>query len=208
MKLRSLLTLLVSFCIITSCRNGENKEDDLISPETESSYETNTPSGDRRQSSPASSSSTIEDNSNPGSGTTAIDDNINDSETSASVISQGKYIKEGAADPSCDCFCIDINFSANTELCLKEETIFITGRMSKGSDGVVNIYFVEPASGNTEGDDIPWNDFDKNTPIASITPTSNGQIELDWLGFSINGDLAMDYAIYGKKTLEGIYKKK
>jgi zinc D-Ala-D-Ala carboxypeptidase len=33
-------------------------------------------------------------------------------------------------------------------------------------------------------------------------------MELDWLGFTINGDLAMDYAIFGKKTLEGQYKKK
>jgi hypothetical protein len=30
---------------------------------------------------------------------------------------------------------------------------------------------------------------------------------LDWKGFSIDGELAVDYAIFGKKTLEGTYKK-
>jgi len=30
---------------------------------------------------------------------------------------------------------------------------------------------------------------------------------LDWKGFYIDGELAVDYAIYGKKTLEGTYKK-
>ncbi|UJH91104.1 hypothetical protein LZ575_21045 [Antarcticibacterium sp. 1MA-6-2] len=72
----------------------------------------------------------------------------------------------------------------------------------------INIYFIEPSARSSEGKDIPWKDFDKNSPIATIIPQNNGEIELDWLGFTVNGDLAMDYAIYGKKTLEGVYKKK
>ncbi|HSI71388.1 MAG TPA: hypothetical protein VK941_14220, partial [Gillisia sp.] len=93
------------------------------------------------------------------------------------------------------------------ELCLKEKSIFITARMSRGDEGTVNIFLVEPANRNTEGDDIPWKEFDTNVPIATISPSKNGEMELDWLGFTINGDLAIDYAIYGKKTLEGTYKK-
>lgn len=209
MKLRSTFPILLSFLIITSCRNEEQKEDDIISPETENTFETNDPSGNERISSPASSagsSQSVEKAEEPGSG--ANDVNSSNLETSARAISEGKYIKEGETDPSCACYCIDINFSANNELCLQDETIYINSRMSRGKDGLMNIYLMEAASRNTEGDDIPWDDFDKNTPIATITPIANGQIELDWLGFTINGDLAMDYAIYGKKTLEGIYKKK
>ena len=80
--------------------------------------------------------------------------------------------------------------------------------MAKSGNRVSNIFLVNPSAKNLEGKDMPWDKFDKNTPIATLTSKPNGEVEMDWLGFSINGDLAIDYAILGKKTLEGTYKKK
>lgn len=121
----------------------------------------------------------------------------------------GIYIKTGEEiDNSCTCYCLNINYTGNSEMCLSPSKIFINTRMVKASNNLTNIFLVAPSSKNTEGKDIPWSKFDTNTPIANITSKGNGEIELDWLGFTMNGDLAIDYAILGKKTLEGNYKKK
>jgi len=121
----------------------------------------------------------------------------------------GTYMKIGdEKDSSCNCYCVSINYTGNSELCLVPSKIFINTRMVKLDNQTTNIFLVNPSSKNTEGKDIPWSKFDLNTPIATINSNENGEIELDWLGFSINGDLAIDYAILGKKTLEGNYKKK
>ncbi len=121
----------------------------------------------------------------------------------------GLYIKTGQEiDNSCACYCLNINYSGSPELCLTPSKIFINTRMAKSNNQVTNIFYVAPSTKNIEGKDIPWSKFDKNTPIATITSKGNGEIDLDWLGFSINGDLAIDYAILGKKSLEGNYKKK
>jgi hypothetical protein len=54
---------------------------------------------------------------------------------------------------------------------------------------------------------VPFNTFDTTVPIAVLTQTSNNTLTLDWKGFSVNGDLAVDYAILGKKNLEGKFVK-
>ncbi len=120
----------------------------------------------------------------------------------------GRYIKTGQeTDNSCACYCLDLQ-TTNSELCLTPSKMYVNIRIAKDNNNTSNIFYVSPSAKNTEGKDIPWAKFDKNTPIATITSNGNGEIELDWLGFSINGDLAIDYAILGKKTLEGNYKKK
>lgn len=129
-------------------------------------------------------------------------------ESHASSLS-GNFMKIGEEmDNSCTCYCVNINYTGNSELCLSPSKMYINIRMAKKSNQNTDIFFVSPSSKNTEGKDIPWSKFDKNVPIATITSKENGEIDLDWLGFSINGDLAIDYAILGKKTLEGNYKKK
>jgi len=121
----------------------------------------------------------------------------------------GTYIKIGEEiDNSCACYCLNINYTGNTEMCLTPAKVFINTRLVKESNQLTNIFLVAPSSKNTEGKDIPWDKFDKNIPIATLKTTPDGKIEMDWLGFTINGDLALDYAILGKKTLEGNYKKK
>jgi len=122
---------------------------------------------------------------------------------------QGNYIKLGQeADLNCNCFCLDVNYTNNSELCLVEGKMYINVKFKKNQDGSTNVYYVNPSNKNTEGKDIPWTKFDRNMPIATIENIPNHQVKLDWLGFYINGDLAVDYAIYGKKTMEGNYKIK
>ena len=93
----------------------------------------------------------------------------------------------------------------STELCLSEDEIYINARYAQAGDGV-NMYYVSPSNKKTN-EDLPWKEFDTNTPIAVLSAGKNGNMVLDWKGFSIDGELAVDYAIYGKKTLEGTYKK-
>lgn len=201
MKLRSILPVLFGLLIIVACKNDGNQDDSLESLERQENKKdgerTPSPSGEQNRSASGEDASP--------------DDSVkNDPDRAVSNTSQpseGTYVKDGEKDANCECYCVDLTFTGTTELCLKEGTIFITARMSRGENGAVNIFLVEPAARNSEGRDIPWEEFDRNVPIATIS-TKNGKMDLDWLGFTINGDLAMDYAIYGKKTLEGTYKKK
>ena len=127
------------------------------------------------------------------------------SETSSTgQISNGKYIKEDESDASCNCYCVEVVFTGESELCLRDNEIYINARFSQNGNTTL-VYFSEPSERNTN-EELPWEDFDTNSPIAKITSTTKG-MELDWKGFSIDGELAVDYAIYGKKSLEGSYKK-
>ncbi|SKB66775.1 hypothetical protein SAMN05660776_2403 [Salegentibacter holothuriorum] len=120
-----------------------------------------------------------------------------------STFSDSSYIKNGESD--CNCSCLNPEEENNIELCLSEDNIYINAKYQE-SGNKVNIYYDSPSNKNTNKD-IPWKEFDTNTPIAVLSAGENGNIKLDWKGFSINGELAVDYAIYGKKTLEGTYIK-
>ncbi|WP_029035552.1 hypothetical protein [Salinimicrobium terrae] len=125
------------------------------------------------------------------------------------VALDGNYrkIENGEAAVDCNCNCIEIDFDRPTEWCIDKDKLYITARTQKTGENSAEVYFVS-ASREVEPDrEIPWNDFDKNTPVATINFTEDGGAELDWLGFSTNGEISTDYALYGKKTLEGTYKK-
>ena len=125
--------------------------------------------------------------------------------TSSRQIS-GTYIHtDHLADGDCSCYCIDVQMDGTSELCLSENELYINGRFEKSGNNI-NIYY-SGKSARTDNSELPWDKFEKNTPIAVLTPSGNA-FELDWKGFSINGEIAVDYALYGKKTLEGTYKKK
>lgn len=118
----------------------------------------------------------------------------------------GRYIKsDHPEDINCNCYCLDVQLNSTTELCLKDQELYINGRFEQDGDNI-NLYYAGKSS-RTPNSEIPWEKFEKNIPIAVLSPTSNG-IKLDWKGFKINGEIAVDYALYGKKTLEGNYKKK
>ncbi|MGY5847917.1 hypothetical protein ACW6QP_10910 [Salegentibacter sp. HM20] len=131
-------------------------------------------------------------------------DRANNSTRSGST--SGKYTKVDESDATCNCYCLDVVEGGTTEMCLRPDEIYITARVEKGPGSEIHFYYTQPSSRNTNTE-LPWEDFDKNQPIAIMLPGENGQMDLDWKGFHIDGQLATDYAIYGKKTLEGNYKR-
>jgi len=123
---------------------------------------------------------------------------------------EGRYIRMDPPEPpdGCNCYCAEISFSTPTELCVAPNDIYISVRFSKEGSEKANVYFVEMLRSANKENEIPWGDLDKNTPIATASLQPDGSVKLDWLGFAIDGELAVDYAIYGKKSLEGIYKRR
>lgn len=201
--MKNLILVFSLFLLLGSCKDQEKKneiEDIRLTEQENDSYENREENAEdsRSETSADREGSRINKMENPDSETT------NAGTKTSGNISNGKYVKIDENDPDCVCYCLEIITSGQSELCLKENEIYINVRFSKNGN-TIQVYFTEPSSKNTN-DDLPWKDFDTNTPIALITPTTEG-IDLDWIGFSINGKLAIDYAIYGKKTLEGSYKK-
>ena len=117
-----------------------------------------------------------------------------------------KYIKDKPAE-DCNCNCIEVDFDRPSEWCIVKDKMYISAQSKKSGENSVDLYFVKMSREESPDRPMPWKDFDINKPIASITFKPNGDAELDWKGFSINGEIATDYAILGKKTLEGTYKK-
>ena len=122
----------------------------------------------------------------------------------------GDYIRVDPPEPpdGCNCYCVEVSFSTPTELCISPNDIYISARFTRNGDNKANVYFVEMLKATGTETEIPWGDFDKTTPIATASLQPDGSVKLDWLGFAIDGEIAVDYAIYGKKSLEGIYKRK
>ena len=116
----------------------------------------------------------------------------------------GRYTKQGEMDEACNCYCVEVSLTGNSEFCLQPDRMYINVRFEKTASGY-DAFYVSPSSKNTN-EDLPWEDFSKDEPIASLEPTKTG-LKLDWLGFKIDGQLATDYAIFGKKTLEGNFTK-
>ncbi|TVZ27383.1 hypothetical protein JM83_2420 [Gillisia sp. Hel_I_86] len=212
----SIIAFLAISLFFASCKDSKTSENDSsiesVSEEkinSEMNSDNNDKSNTYSNSESIGSDNTITDSkTDTATSNTTASKNKTKPDLSNSSLS-GTYIKTGEEmDNSCACYCVDINYTGNSEMCLTASKIFINTRMEKAGNQTTNIFLVNPSSKNTEGKDIPWSKFDKNAPIATITSKGNGELELDWLGFSLNGDLAIDYAILGKKTLEGSYKKK
>jgi len=111
---------------------------------------------------------------------------------------------------NCDCNCVNVSLTAVSMLCLdKESNINIKVKFKKSSTSDLDIYYVS-GSGKLKGieEDIPWKDFDTTAPLATIDFTDSDHFMLDWKGFMKNGEIAMNYAVLGKKNLEGNYKRK
>lgn len=121
----------------------------------------------------------------------------------------GRYRKMVKAKPAedCNCNCIDISFDGPTEWCIVQDKVYINARSERTGENTADLYFVNVARDENAERTIPWEEFDTQTPIASIEFQPDGSAKLDWKGFSTGGKIATDYAIYGKKTLEGTYRK-
>ena len=200
------LALAILFVGFTSCKNSDSGDDvttdDIITIEGET-RDVNDPNTTNTRAAEDPITNTDPTQEETPDGVTVQDPDTPTSNTT------GTYIKIGEeSDSNCNCYCLNLNPAGNKELCLVPGEMYITSRFQKNSDNSIDVFLVEPAARNTQGKDMPWKDFDRNRPIAKIVPQANGEMDFDWLGFKINGDLAMDYAIFGKKTLEGQYKKK
>lgn len=125
------------------------------------------------------------------------------------VAMNGRYRKvvKDKATGDCNCQCVDIDFDKATEWCIIKDKVYISARCQKTGENSADLYFVNAVRDENGERSIPWKEFDTGTPIASINFQPDGTAEVDWIGFSVNGEVATDYAIYGKKTLEGTYKK-
>ncbi|GAB2767635.1 hypothetical protein [Salinimicrobium soli] len=125
------------------------------------------------------------------------------------AVLKGRYRKlvkdKPAAD--CNCNCIEIDFDKPTEWCIEKDRMFITARVQRTGDNTANIYFVDVSRDDDREKKMPWADFDRDTPVASLEFHEDGSAKLDWKGFASGGEIATDYAILGKKTLEGTYKR-
>lgn len=192
-------TFVILFCLVlslSSCQDNEKKEE-KSTPQIEGTRDDIGTSAQDQPKDQTSDNST-EDFSESGSGAARTGNN-----TSIS----GVYIKDDhTEDTNCNCYCIDVSMKSTSELCLTEDKLYINGRFEKSGNNI-NIYYTGKSAGTTDKE-IPWDKFETGTPIAVLSPASNGNLKLDWKGFSINGEIAIDYALLGKKTLEGTYKKK
>lgn len=187
--------------LLISCKNEEKDQQPETPPAVEQQERNREETESTRE---RENTREFSENSSPEADDEQPDQTNTSRGTAQGNLQSGIYIKEGENDANCSCYCIEIS-NGETDLCLNDQEIYIKARIA-GNDGTRKIYYTQPSSKNTN-EDLPWEDFDTDTPIAEITPTSNGGIELDWKGFTINGELSVDHAIYGKKTLEGKYNK-
>ena len=202
--MRTTIILLCLFLSITSC-NDSKKENDPDADPNQNVYQNVNQNSDQN----------IDTNSQENASESKEDSQLNESDPENEEESKtdnstgnftGTYINtDHLEDNSCQCFCLEVT-SSTSELCLKEGDLFINARFQQNGENIV-IYY-DGKSSRTTNNDIPWDKFETGTPIAVLSPQANGAMKLDWKGFSIDGKIAVDYALYGKKTLEGTYKKK
>ncbi|MCG9970854.1 hypothetical protein [Christiangramia crocea] len=194
-------TTLILFCMmlfLMSCKdNKENAEKEIEENQTES-IESKEKTGGTSQDQPINQNPDV-----PDSDTANSDSEVNP-DTGNSIA--GTYIRsDHPEDWNCSCFCLEVKMSGTSELCLSEDKLYVNGRFEQSGNNI-NVYYSGKSSKTTDSE-IPWDKFEKNTPIAVLSPSGNG-FDLDWKGFTIDGKIAVDYALYGKKTLEGTYKRK
>lgn len=123
------------------------------------------------------------------------------------VSNNGKYRKLVDDQTATDCNSIEISYDRPTEWCIDKDKMYINARCQKTGANTADVYFVSASRENSPDKELPWEEFDTNTPVATLTFQPDGSAELDWLGFTKNGELVTEYALYGKKSLEGTYNK-
>ena len=191
--MKNLIVIMILFMLM-SCKSNTDKDESTLNKLednielTQDSTETNK---DTEKNSAIENSKTLE---------------ITDTNTAITSSSEGTYVNIDNVDAAAGCNTINLNFNTATPLCIDKDGIIISVSYSR-SGNIVIITF-NGVIENQKDDTIPFEDFDTNTTLAEITLKPNGFLKLDWKGFTINNDLATDYAILGKKNLEGTFKKK
>lgn len=125
----------------------------------------------------------------------------------ASNYGRFRKIEGDETTADCNCNCIEVSYDRPTEWCIDKDKMYISARCEKTGENTADVYFVAAARENSPDRTVPWDEFDTDTPVATLTFQPDGSAELDWLGFSKNGEVVTEYALYGKKSLEGTYTK-
>jgi len=110
MKFKFILTAIACSFILSSCKNRDSgdKNSETGSAVEKSRSEGSTNSGNNDNEDTKTKSSTM-----------------TDSEGSAATI-EAQYIKVGEeSDFNCGCYCLNLNFTSNSELCLSPDNIYI-----------------------------------------------------------------------------------
>ncbi|MDR6302198.1 hypothetical protein [Mesonia maritima] len=126
------------------------------------------------------------------------------------IASSGMYqrIREDKKGEGCNCDCLTIDFNAPQSICIDEESgLKIQVNFRKENNQEITMYYVKGAGETKVLKKIPWEKFDKGKPLAKINFTDNNHFTLDWIGFTLDDEVAVDYAILGKKNLEGEFQK-
>tara|TARA_B100000949_G_C14245081_1_gene435405 strand:+ start:433 stop:987 length:555 start_codon:yes stop_codon:yes gene_type:complete len=177
---------ILSILLIVSCKSNTEKENAEINAMP-------------------NESTSITSESETGAQGSETSGNTSETTSTASEVNAGTYINLENKDAETGCNTLTLSFNATTPLCIDKEGITINVRY-KNENGTTNMYY-DSLESNTSDKKVPFNTFDTTVPIAVLTQTSNNTLTLDWKGFSVNGDLAVDYAILGKKNLEGKFVK-
>ncbi len=119
----------------------------------------------------------------------------------------GVYQRQDTPATGESCGSLEVSFNTTSEVCIVPGEIYISVDFEKTDSNRANIFLVEPTNIENAKNELPWDEFDRDTPIAALDLQPDGTLELDWKGFHINKELATDYAILGKKTLEGTYER-
>lgn len=194
-------TLIILFCLtacLISCNNSSKEKDDLSAENDSLEYKNDL--GSSAQDQPINvEEETPEEKKKP-------EGDRSENSNSITAIT-GTYLNtDHQEDTSCKCYCLEVATGGSSELCLKENEMYINARFQQDGNKI-NIFF-NGRSTETPAENIPWDKFETGIPIAVLSLEPNGDLKLDWKGFRIDGEIAIDYALLGKKTLEGTYKKK
>lgn len=111
-----------------------------------------------------------------------------------------------AEESNCECYCLEIEAGESSELCLKPGELYMEADFRKVGDEIHVFY--KGASVKSKQNEIPWSELDTGTAVATFSKVDANEYKLDWKGFQIDGKTAVEYALLGKKTLEGTYKLK
>jgi len=199
-KVISVLKLVVfslAITLVVSCQDA--KKENSVPPKTESSEDKAIESPERNFSKSTKVDST-NFNKIPNSSKSTPEPESNQDYS-------GTYINLAHInDNDCNCYCLEIVAGSSGELCLKPGELFMEANFRKVGESI-HIFF-KSASVNSTQNDIPWNEIDTGTAVATFSKTGPNEFKLDWKGFQIDGKTAVDYALLGKKTLEGTYKLK
>ena len=194
--MKKLILLFLLPVLLFSCKNNSEENKEKL-PKTVTSTGDNGSIEKEKTSNLPEQDSPQEESTNDNLAPT----NNSSNPSARNTLDQGIFIKTDGGT-ACNCNCLDIIPGNTSELCVVSNEIYIDARYEKVGN-TIEVYYSGKSSKTTR-DDMPWEKFDKNVPIAVLNGSSN---KLDWKGFSLNGKVAVDYALIGKKNLEGNYKK-